>query len=189
MVTAGTADSAWAIVKIRSDKEKLDSEVGLEMRRTPGGEWRIHSLDFNKMLESYVQASGAGRVFYSPIVKSAKGGESIVLYFEFDKAGLHPRALHQLDIIASLLKSDPARKMRITGHTDALGSDDYNERLSAVRAKNVRERLLAVGVSETQILTVGFGSKAPLDPNRLENGADNPDGRSRNRRTEIYLDF
>lgn len=189
VVTAGTADSAWAIVKVRSDKENLDSEVGLEMQRTAAGEWRIHALDFNKMLESYVQASEAGTVFYSPLVKSAKGGESIVLYFEFDKAGLHPRALHQLDIISSLLKSDPARKMRITGHTDAIGSDDYNARLSASRAKNVHARLLELGVASTQIETIGFGSKAPLDADKRADGSDNPEGRSRNRRTEIYLDF
>jgi len=189
VVTAGTADSAWAIVKVRSDKENLDSEVGLEMQRTAAGEWRIHALDFNNMLESYVKASGGGAVFYSPLVKSAKGGESIVLYFEFDKAELHPRALHQLDIISSLLKSDPARKMRITGHTDALGSDDYNARLSASRARNVHARLLELGVAATQIETIGFGNKAPLDADKRADGTDNPEGRSRNRRTEIYLDF
>jgi outer membrane protein OmpA-like peptidoglycan-associated protein len=189
VVTAGTENTAWAIIKVRSDKQDLESEVGLEMERSPAGVWSIHALDFNKMLESYVKATGTGNVFYSPIVKSAKGGESIVLYFEFDKSELHPRALHQLDIIASLLKSDPARKMRITGHSDALGTDDYNVRLSAVRAKNVRARLLELGVSATQIVTAGVGSKAPLDPDRRADGSDNPDGRSRNRRTEIYLDF
>ncbi len=189
VVTAGTENTAWAIIKVRSDKQNLDSEVGLEMERAPGGAWVIHALDFNKMLESYVKATGTGNVFYSPIVKSAKGGESIVLYFEFDKPDLHPRALHQLDIISSLLKSDPARKMRITGHSDALGTDEYNVRLSAVRAKNVRDRLLQLGVSATQIVTAGVGSKAPLDPDRRADGSDNPDGRSRNRRTEIYLDF
>lgn len=188
-VTAGTETSAWAIVKIRSDKQNLDSEVGLEMVRESGGEWRIQAIDFNRMLESYVQASGAGKVFYSPIVKSAKGGESIVVYFEFDKAELYPRAMHQLDIIAGLLKSDPARKMRITGHTDDLGSDDYNQRLSAARARNVHARLLELGVAATQIETVGFGATTPLDPNKRQDGTDNPEGRSRNRRTEIYLDF
>jgi outer membrane protein OmpA-like peptidoglycan-associated protein len=112
-----------------------------------------------------------------------------VLYFEFDQAELHPRGLHQLDIIAGLLKSDPARKMRITGHTDALGTDDYNARLSAARAKNVNNRLIELGVAGAQIETIGFGSKAPLDPDKLADGTDNPEGRSRNRRTEIYLDF
>jgi outer membrane protein OmpA-like peptidoglycan-associated protein len=189
VVTAGTEDTAWAIVKIRSEKDNLDSEIGLEMERTAAGDWTIHTLDFNKMLEGHVKATNTGNVFYSPIVKSAKGGESIVLYFEFDKAELHPRALHQLDIIASLLKSDPARKMRITGHSDALGTDDYNVRLSAARAKNVRARLLELGVADTQIETTGVGSKAPLDPDRRADGSDNPEGRSRNRRTEIYLDF
>ncbi len=189
VITAGTADKAWAIVKIRSDKQNLDAEVGLEMDRNAAGAWVIQALDFTNMLESYVKATNTGNVFYSPVVKSAKGGESIVLYFEFDKSALHPRALRQLDIIASLLKSDPARKMRITGHSDALGRDSYNVKLSTARAKNVRTRLLELGVSATQIDTQGVGSIAPLDPDRREDGSDNPDGRSRNRRTEIYLDF
>lgn len=188
-ITAATEDTAWAFVKVRSEKQNLENEVGLEMERTPEGLWRIHALNFSEMLEAYVQATGTGEVFYSPIVKSAKGGESIVLYFDFDKAGLVPRALHQLDIISGLLKSDPARKIKITGHSDALGSDDYNVRLSAERAKNVHARLLELGVAAAQIETTGLGSVSPLDANRRADGTDNPDGRSRNRRTEIYLDF
>lgn len=189
-ITAATDKSAWAFVRLVSDKPALgEGEVGLEMQRAPDGGWRIRAVDFNSLLESYVTASGAGKVFYSPIVKSAKGGESIVLYFEFDKSDLHPRALHQLDIIAGLLKTDAARKIHITGHSDAVGSDDYNVRLSATRAKNVSARLLQLGVPAGQIETKGFGSTEPLDPDKLADGRDNPEGRSRNRRTEIYLDF
>jgi OOP family OmpA-OmpF porin len=188
-ITAATERTAWAFIPLASDRPGAGSgEVGLEMERGADG-WRIKSLDFNSLLETYVHASGAGKVFYSPIVKSARGGESIVLYFEFDKAGLHPRALHQLNIIAGLLKTDTAKKIKITGHSDALGTDDYNVRLSATRAKNVSARLLELGVPAAQIETRGFGSAAPLDPDKLADGRDNPDGRSRNRRTEIYLDF
>ena len=188
-ITAATDKSAWAFIPLVSSQPSAGSgEVGLELERT-GADWRIRSLDFNSLLENYVQASGAGKVFYSPIVKSAKGGESIVLYFEFDRSELHPRALHQLDIIAGLLKTDPAKKIKITGHSDALGADDYNLRLSAARAKNVSARLLELGVPASQIESKGFGSAAPLDPDKLADGRDNPEGRSRNRRTEIYLDF
>ena len=169
--------------------QNIENEMGLEMERTPSGEWRVRALNFSELLESFVKASGAGKAYYSPIVKSAKGGESIVLYFEFDHAELHPRALHQLDIIAGLLKTDAARKIKITGHSDAVGADDYNVRLSAARAKNVSERLLVLGVPATQIETKGFGSAAPLDADKRADGSDNPEGRSRNRRTEIYLDF
>jgi OOP family OmpA-OmpF porin len=188
-ITAANDKTAWAIVKFRSDSQNLENEMGLEMERTPAGEWRVRAINFSEMLESFVKASGTGKVFYSPIVKSAKGGESIVLYFEFDRAELHPRALNQLDIIAGLLKTDPARKISITGHTDAVGSDNYNVRLSAARAKNVSERLLALGVPAAQIETKAIGSAVPLDPDKRADGSDNPEGRSRNRRTEIFLDF
>jgi OOP family OmpA-OmpF porin len=188
-ITAANDKTAWAIVKFRSDSQNLENEMGLEMERTPAGEWRVRAINFSVMLESFVKASGSGKVFYSPIVKSARGGESIVLYFEFDKSELHPRALNQLDIIAGLLKTDAARKISITGHTDAVGSDDYNVRLSAARAKNVSERLLALGVPAAQIETKAIGSAVPLDADKRADGTDNPEGRSRNRRTEIYLDF
>lgn len=188
-ITAANDRIAWAIVKFRSEAKNLENEMGLEMECTPAGEWRVRAINFSEMLESFVKASGSGKVFYSPIVKSAKGGESIVLYFEFDKSELHPRALHQLDIIAGLLKTDAARKISITGHSDAVGADDYNIRISSARAKNVSERLLALGVPAAQIESKGLGSMAPLDPDKRADGTDNPEGRSRNRRTEIYLDF
>ncbi len=189
VVTAGSESTAWAIAKVRSDKQKLDSEIGLEMTNEPGRGWVIHSLDFNKMLAGYVKASNSGNVFYSPIVKSPTGKESIVVYFEFNQSELHPRAIAQLDIIAGLLKSDPARKMRISGHADNVGNEDYNYKLSQKRAANVRNHLASLGVPPAQIETLGFGATSPLDPNLRDDGTDNPDGRSRNRRTEIYLDF
>jgi outer membrane protein OmpA-like peptidoglycan-associated protein len=136
-----------------------------------------------------VKATKAGSVFYTPVVKSPSGGESLVVYFEFGSAALHPRALQQLEIVAALLKSDPARKLRISGHADDVGGEDLNFRLSQERAANVRKRLAGLGVRAAQVETYGFGATAPLDPNRRDDGADNPAGRSRNRRTEIYLDF
>ena len=188
-LTAGGTDTAWAIARVRSRARSLESEIGIELHTAPDGTWLVHAIDFSRMLESYVQATNAGNVFYTPIVKSPGGGESLVVYFEFDRAELHPRALQQLDIVAALLKSDPARRLRITGHSDDLGTADYNQRLSQARAANVRARLTALGVSASQIEVIGFGATAPLDPNRRDDGSDNPTGRSRNRRTEIYLDF
>ncbi len=189
LLTANGEEKAWAIAKVRSDKQETEGEIGLELTKGASGAWVVDGLDFNSMLAGYVKASNPGGVYYSPIVKSPSGGDSIVVYFEFDEAGLHPRALAQLEIIASLLKSDPARKMRIAGHADARGSDAYNDGLSRERAANVRKRLAELGVPAGQIVTVGFGAKAPLDANSRADGSDNPDGRSRNRRTEIHLDF
>jgi len=189
VVTAASKEAAIALVRLHSDKMKADAEIGITLHPDAQGNWSIEALDFNRLLESYVQNSGAGKVFYSPIVKSPQGGESLVVYFDFGTATLVPRAIAQLNIVAGLLATDPAKKLRISGHSDDLGTDDFNYKLSAERAKNVREHLHTLGVNPAQIETIGFGATAPLDPNKQSDGSDNPEGRSRNRRTEIYLDF
>lgn len=189
VVTAASKNAAIALVRVRSDKQKPDAEIGITLHPDAQGTWNIEALDFSRLLESYVQATGSGEVFYSPIVKSPQGGESLVVYFDFNSSKLVARATSQLDIVARLLATDTAKKLRISGHADGLGTDDFNFRLSADRAKNVREYLHKLGVNPKQIETLGFGSTAPLVPNTRKDGSDNPEGRSRNRRTEIYLDF
>ena len=66
---------------------------------------------------------------------------------------------------------------------------DYNASLSAGRAIRVRQFLVGAGIPEEQILTAAAGELAPLAPNENADGTDNPEGRARNRRAEIYLDF
>lgn len=191
-VTAATDDRAWALVRVRSDKLNQESEFGVQMSKAAkgGGEdWKVDSLEFSKMLQGYVRSTEAGKVYYTPFVKNPNGGESLVVYFEYDKSELTARGLKQMEIVSSLLKSDPARKMRLSGHADGLGTEDYNYILSQKRAESVRAKLIELGVDPQQIESRGFGTQAPLDPNRKDDGSDNPEGRSRNRRTEIYLDF
>jgi outer membrane protein OmpA-like peptidoglycan-associated protein len=188
--TAAGPDSAWVIVKVTSGHDGLESDFGLELRRLPAGGWQVAGVNFSKLLASYAESAGATEgAAYSPIVKNPGGGESLVVYFDFNDAGLVPRAQRQLEIVANLLRDDPRRKLRLSGHADAIGSDTYNRRLSAARALAVKEALAGLGVSAQQIVTEGLGTLRPLDANTKPDGSDNPEGRSRNRRTEIYLDF
>lgn len=188
--TASGADSAWVIVKVTSGRDGQESDFGLELRRLDSGAWQVAGVNFSNLLASYAASAGAtGGVAYSPIVKNPAGGESLVVYFDFNEAGLVPRARRQLEIVANLLRDDPRRKLRLSGHADAVGSDTYNRRLSAARALAVKEALAGLGVSAQQIVAEGLGTLRPLDPNTKPDGSDNPEGRSRNRRTEIYLDF
>lgn len=188
--TAAGPDSAWVIVKVKSGRDGNESDFGLELRRLDSGSWQVAGINFSKLLASYATSAGATEgVAYSPIVKNPGGGESLVVYFDFDEAGLVPRAQRQLEIVANLLRDDPRRKLRLSGHADAVGSDAYNRRLSAARALAVKGALARLGVSSKQIVTEGLGKLQPLDPNTKPDGSDNPEGRSRNRRTEIYLDF
>ena len=64
-----------------------------------------------------------------------------------------------------ILLADPAKKITLSGHTDALGPKDYNESLSGRRAAAVRDLLIAAGVSAEQIVTVAKGSSQPRRPN------------------------
>jgi outer membrane protein OmpA-like peptidoglycan-associated protein len=188
--TAAGPDAAWVIVKVVSGRDNQPSDFGLELRRLPAGAWQVAGINFSKLLANYAASAGAtDGVAYSPIVKNPGGGESLVVYFDFNEAGLVPRARRQLEIVANLLRDDPRRKLRLSGHADAIGSDTYNRRLSAARALAVKQALAGLGVAADQIVTEGLGTLRPLDPNTKPDGSDNPEGRSRNRRTEIYLDF
>lgn len=188
--TAAGSDAAWVIVKVQSGRDGHASDFGLELRRLASGAWQVAGINFSKMLANYATSAGATEgVAYTPIVKNPAGGESLVVYFDFNDAGLVPRAQRQLEIVANLLRDDPRRKLRLSGHADAIGSDTYNRRLSAARALTVKDTLAGLGVSPEQIVTEGLGTLRPLDPNTKPDGSDNPEGRSRNRRTEIFLDF
>ena len=100
-----------------------------------------------------------------------------------------PRTEKQLDIVAGLLKLDSGKKLTLSGHTDSLGTDHYNNTLSVRRAEAVEKYLLGAGVPRTQIVALAEGEAKPRLPNQTETGEDNPSGRRANRRTEIYLDF
>lgn len=180
---------AWFIVKVRSALNNEASQFGLEMQNRPGDGWIVTGVNLSRLLASFSDATEAGKVAYSPVVENPAGGESLALFFEYDKAEIHPRAERQIDIVAKLLKADPAKRLRISGHTDALGTEEYNAQLSAARAKNVSQRLAALGVSRDQIVVEAVGSAEPLKPDTKPDGSDNPEGRAYNRRAEIYLDF
>ena len=189
VATVSTDKVSWVIAKIHSDILKEDSEFGLEMETQDGKGWRVVGLNLSKLLADNAKSSALVGIPYSPLVMNPKGGESIALYYEYDQSELHPRAKKQLEIVANILKASKEKKLKIGGHTDALGSDDYNVNLSKKRAEAVKAFMIATGVPLGQVETVGFGKTNPLSPNVNPDGSDNPDGRSRNRRAEILLDF
>ncbi len=189
IMTIASDSEAWVIAQVRSEKLQQATEFGLEMQRTDGKQWRIVGLNLSDLLGSFAKSTGKIGVPYTPLVKNPSGGESLALYFEYDQSELHPRAEKQLEIVSNLLKANSSRKLRIAGHTDAKGTDDYNLTLSSKRALSVKLKLAALGVSPDQVVTTGLGKAEPLGPNQKADGTDDPEGRSKNRRAEIFLDF
>ena len=167
-----------------------DAQFGLTLHRPDNNHtWQVSEINLDALLADYAKRVAGGDVYYTPLVANPQGGETLVLYFEFDAQGLTERAARQLEIVARILSTDTTKKITISGHTDAVGSDNYNNNLSGDRATTVREHLNGAGVAAGQIITVAKGKSQPRRPNLLEDGTDNPLGRRANRRTEIYLDF
>ena len=106
--------------------------------------------------------------------------------FDFDKADLRPEAGPALAKVAAILGSYPGASTAIEGHTDGKGADQYNQRLSERRAESVRRWLAANGVA-AKMTSRGWGKTKPVAPNTKSNGADDPDGRQKNRRVEITV--
>lgn len=190
IITIANPEVSWVIAQVQSESLQQSTEFGVELKRADiASPWKVAGLNLSEILGSFAKNAPKLGVPYTPIVKNPKGGESLALYFEYDRAELHPRAQKQVEVIAALMKADPAKKLSIAGHTDEKGADNYNVGLSQRRAEVVKQQLVALGVPADQIITSGLGKAQPLSPNKKADGTDDPEGRSRNRRAEIYLDF
>jgi OmpA-OmpF porin, OOP family len=107
-------------------------------------------------------------------------------FFDFNKANLKPQAKAALDDLVSKLKGINLEVIIAVGHTDGVGGDAYNQKLSVQRAESVKGYLVSKGIEPNRIYTEGKGKKQPIAPNSI-NGKDNPDGRAKNRRVEIEV--
>ena len=106
--------------------------------------------------------------------------------FDFDKADLRPEAFASLKKVATVLASYPGSSASVEGHTDNKGKEPYNQKLSERRAGSVRDWLRSHGASN-QMTTRGWGARKPIAPNSKPGGADDPEGRQKNRRVEIVV--
>lgn len=166
------------------------ADFGLSLRRPPTGTgWQIAEINLDRLLIDYADRVAGGDVHYTPLVKNPGGGDTLILYFGFDEDDLMPRTRRQLEIVAELLKLNGEKMLTLSGHTDSLGTREYNQKLSARRAKAVENFLVDAGVPKSQIVSFAEGEAKPRVPNATEDGQDHPEGRRANRRTEIYLDF
>jgi len=101
----------------------------------------------------------------------------------FDTASftLKPGAREKLAKVSGILLAHPGLTLQIEGHTDSVGGDEFNQRLSEERAGSVRDFLSQQGVQASSITARGFGKTEPVATN------DTPEGRQRNRRVEIVV--
>ena len=99
--------------------------------------------------------------------------------FEFNSDKISEDNHAGLDVVAKFLQETPNVTVKIEGHTDNIGSQEYNQDLSERRAKSVAKYLIDKGVEEDRITTEGFGFSKPIASNKTA------EGRAKNRRTEM----
>ena len=111
-------------------------------------------------------------------------GEKLILKninFEFNQSTITAESNKELEYLVRFLNELPTVKIEISGHTDNIGNDKYNKKLSEDRAKYVYDYLISKGISKTRLNFKGYGSEQPITSNNTEIG------RKINRRTEFKI--
>ncbi|MBS1538595.1 MAG: PD40 domain-containing protein [Bacteroidetes bacterium] len=147
-----------------------------------------------------ITASKPGYVFYSerfevppsykgstitkdiPLFPLANGSTRLLVFFDYDKSNLQDESIPELERVLEFMKENPAIKVSFEGHTDDVGSDDYNDKLSDKRATAVKEYLTKAGIDGSRIKTKGFGKRKPL----IKSTTD--EARAQNRRVEMKIE-
>ena len=104
------------------------------------------------------------------------------IFFDFDKAILRPESFPELDRVVTMLNERGTMTIEVDGHTDNIGSHQYNQTLSEKRAGAVKAYLITKGIAATRVTSKGFGETKPIVSNDDEEG-----GREINRRVEFKI--
>ena len=102
-------------------------------------------------------------------------------FFDFDKSVLKPEGKAKLDDLTAKIKDIDLEVVIAVGHTDSVGSDAYNQKLSMRRSESVKAYLVSKGIEKNRVYTEGKGEKQPVASNKTK------EGRAQNRRVEIEV--
>ncbi len=103
------------------------------------------------------------------------------MLFDFDKSVVKPDGKAKLDDLAAKVNGINLEVVIAIGHTDSVGTDEYNQKLSVRRAESVKAYLVSKGIEANRVYTEGKGEKQPVADNRTA------EGRAKNRRVEIEV--
>lgn len=199
---AEQANAAVAVTEMRAERQQLQeakeaADLAARVATQERDELRIERQQLQEAKEA---ADLAARVAtqerdemrnrmqdaLSKVVATQESARGLILnlpdiLFDFGKAQLQPEAREVLSRIAGIMMVTPGYHLLIEGHTDSVGSDEFNQKLSEDRAKEVYTYMSSVDVDPALMTTEGFGKSNPVASN------DAPAGRQQNRRVEIII--
>ena len=109
--------------------------------------------------------------------------------FVFDKTSIIEESMPILRsvLVKLIVHYNEWSELKIDGHTDRLGTDEYNQGLSLRRAEAIKKFFIDNGLGDKKFVIEGFGAHKPIAPNITPTGKDDPEGRQKNRRVELYV--
>ena len=117
----------------------------------------------------------------APDIRGQKITYAADAFFDFDKSVLKPQGKAKLDDLVSKIRGINLEVIIAVGHTDSIGTDAYNQKLSIRRAESVKAYLVSKGIDRNRVYTEGKGEKQPIATNKTAAG------RAKNRRVEIEV--
>ena len=168
---------------------QMDEFVSVETSLTAEG-YEASNLRMNIAADDELEAfSAAPLCINKEKPKPVEVNKAVVLHnvqYDFGKSTLSKSSYAVFDTLINWMNEYPGMKVELSSHTDNIGSDSYNQKLSEARAKSCVEYLVGKGISRDRIVAKGYGETQPIAPNQVK-GKDNPDGRKQNRRTEFKV--
>ncbi len=185
MAQASTSQAEDQRVKLGEERERSRLEARTreaDLAHADADATRVAAADAAS--EAKRQAEDMQRQIDALQAKATDRGLVLTLgdvLFTSGRADLKAGATANLDRLVTFLNQNPDRKVEIEGHTDNVGSDDYNQGLSQSRADSVRSFLMQQGISSERIVASGKGEQRPVADNESEGG------RQQNRRVEVII--
>ena len=165
----GTAQNQANSLQRENDARRAGAETDLDRGIREKAELRTRLLtQFNAILQTRDTARGL-------IVNMSD------VLFDTAEFSLRPLAREKLAKVAGIVSGHPGLRLDVEGHTDSIGGDDYDQRLSEQRGASVRDYLIQQGMPESSVTTKGFGQAEPVASN------DTAQGRQQNRRVELVI--
>jgi outer membrane protein OmpA-like peptidoglycan-associated protein len=161
---------------------------------TPGGNYNIRYEAVDYLYQSdnlNIDDSTAYQTISRTIeLEPIKVGQKLVvrnIFFDSGKSELKPESKLELDKLVNLLQKFPELIVEISGHTNAAGNKEFNQKLSEKRAQSVALYLIDKGIAANRLRTIGYGDERPIAKNYNENGSRNHQGMAMNSRFELKV--
>ena len=180
-LAAFVATAALATAAMAQNVDNWRNSTGDVWKNSTGDCWRDSNWTPATAAPGCGAAAPAAPKAAAPVAAASKVTYAADAFFDFDKAVVKPAGKAKLDDLVAKIKGINLEVIIAVCHTDSIGSDAYNQKLSVRRAEAVKAYLVSKGIEKNRVYTEGKGEKQPVASNKTK------EGRAKNRRVEIEV--